>query len=60
MGSFRNNTPRSVDVTLLRDRPSGEHVVPCTHSHTDTGVFAFGYGLSGTFSERVLDPSYAN
>ena len=58
--SFHDNTPSSVDVTLLRNRPGSEHVVPCTHRHTDAGVFAFGYGLSDTFSERILDSGNAN
>ena len=60
MGSFHDNAPSSVDVALLRDRPSSEHVVSSTHRHTDAGVFAFGYGLSDTFSERVLDSNNAN
>ena len=62
VGSFHDNNPSSVDVTLilLRDRPSSEHVVSGAHRHTDAGVFAFGYGISDTFSERVLDSSNAN
>ena len=60
MGSFHNNTPGSVDVTLLRDRPSSEHIVSCTHCHADASAFALGYGLSDTFSERVFDSSNAN
>lgn len=60
MGSFHDNTPSSVDVTLLRDRPSSEYVVSCAHRHTDAGLFTFGYGLSDTFSERVFDSGNAN
>jgi len=60
VGPFHDNTPTSVDVTLLRDRPSTEHVVSCAHRHTDASVFALGYGLSDTFSDRVLDSSNAN
>ena len=39
------------DVTLLGNRPGGEHVVSCTHRHTDVGLFTSGYGLSDTFSD---------
>ncbi len=60
MRSFHNDASRSVDVALLRDRPGSEHIISCTHHHTDAGVFAFGYGLSDTFSQRVLDSSNAD
>jgi hypothetical protein len=60
VGSFHDNTPRSVDVTLLHNRLSSEHVISCTHCHTDAGVFAFGYSLLDTFSERILNSSNAN
>ena len=59
MWSFHDNTSRSVDITLLGNRPGGEHVVSCAHCHTDAGQFTSGYGLSDAFSERVLDASYA-
>jgi len=58
--AFHNDTPRGIDVALLHDQPSGEHVVSSTHHHMDASVFAFGYSLSDTFSERVLNSSNAN
>ena len=50
----------SVDVALLRDRPGSEHVVSRTHRHIDAGLFTFGYGLSDTFSKRVIDAGNTN
>ena len=38
-----DNTPSSVGVTFLRDRPSSEHVVSSTRRYTDAAVFAFDY-----------------
>jgi hypothetical protein len=52
-----HNASSSVDVALKRNRPGSEHVLSCTHRHTDGNVFTFGHGLPDTFSERVLDAS---
>jgi hypothetical protein len=57
VGSVHDNTSSGVDITLLGNRPGGEHVVSCARCHTDAGLFTSGYGLSDTFSERALDVS---
>ena len=54
--SFHDNTSSSVDVTLLGNRPGGEHVVSCTYCRMDAGPFTSGYSLSDTSRRGSLMP----